>query len=619
VPPPDIRVTVTPDTANVHVNRSVQLTATVLNSQNSAVTWSVSDAGCSDATCGTVSSTGLYTAPANVPSYPHVRIKVTAVADTTKTAYAWITILAAVELMVTPPDPTVAVDLTLQFTAHIGNALDSSANWTVLGSGCTGSECGTISTTGLYTAPSVVPDVPVITITATSVEDPATSASATAIIALSCVSIEWAWISGSKYVRQSGSYGTQGIPDPSNVPGAREGAVSWLDPQGNLWLFGGFGLATNMLDSLLNDLWKYDLAAGEWTWVSGPNIANQQGSYGTRGIPDPSNVPGARYDAVSWLDPNGNLWLFGGYGFYPAGWACGNDLWKFDPSSHQWTWVSGNNIGDQPGFYGIKGLADPANIPGARRGALSWLDPSGDFWLIGGRGYDSTGSSGDLNDLWMYSLATNEWTWVSGNDLVGQLGVYGTKGTADPSNIPGARSRPVSWIDLSGNLWLFGGTGPDYDHFNDLWKFDPASHQWTWISGSNTAGQAGVYGTKGIADSSSVPGGRSTPISWLDPIGNLWLFGGAGYDSTGENTALNDLWMFSLARLEWTWVSGSKTGLQQGFFGIKGIADSSNVPGARYWAASWIDTLGNFWLFGGWACDGYGGFSYLNDLWRGIR
>lgn len=249
-------MTVTPNTANVHVNRSVQLTATVLNSQNSAVTWSVSDAGCSDATCGTVSSTGLYTAPANVPSYPHVRIKATSVADTTKTAYAWITILAAVELMVTPPDPTIAVDSTLQFTAHIGNALDSGANWTVSGSGCTGSECGTISTTGLYTALSVVPDVPVITITATSVEDPATSASATAIIALSCVSIEWAWISGSKYVMQSGSYGTRGIPDPSNVPGARYDAVSWLDPNGNLWLFGGWACDGYGGFSYLNDLWR---------------------------------------------------------------------------------------------------------------------------------------------------------------------------------------------------------------------------------------------------------------------------------------------------------------------------------------------------------------------------
>jgi hypothetical protein len=36
-------------------------------------------------------------------------------------------------------------------------------------------------------------------------------------------------------------------------------------------------------------------------------------------------------------------------------------------------------------------------------------------------------------------------------------GVYGTQGTAAASNVPGARYSASSWIDSSGNLWLFGG------------------------------------------------------------------------------------------------------------------------------------------------------------------
>jgi hypothetical protein len=39
-------------------------------------------------------------------------------------------------------------------------------------------------------------------------------------------------------------------------------------------------------------------------------------------------------------------------------------------------------------------------------------------------------------------------------------------------------SSSSSWIDSSGNLWLFGGFGTDsgglaYVNLNDLWRFTP--------------------------------------------------------------------------------------------------------------------------------------------------
>lgn len=49
-------------------------------------------------------------------------------------------------------------------------------------------------------------------------------------------------------------------------------------------------------------------APGEWTWVSGPNSVNQPESYGTSGVADPDNVPGAPQEAVSWSDAEGNSW-----------------------------------------------------------------------------------------------------------------------------------------------------------------------------------------------------------------------------------------------------------------------------------------------------------------------
>jgi N-acetylneuraminic acid mutarotase len=358
----------------------------------------------------------------------------------------------------------------------------------------------------------------------------------------------WTWVSGSNSAGQVGTYGTRGTPAQSNVPGARELAVSWLDSTGSLWLFGGYGYDSAGYNGSLNDLWKYDPITLEWAWVSGSSANGQVGTYGTQGTAAASNIPGARFEAVSWLDSSGKLWLFGGWSYAPAGNGGGlNDLWKYDPATLEWTWVSGSNIADQAGTYGLKGTANSSNIPGARGGAVSWLDSTGKLWLFGGYGYDSAGLLGYLNDLWMYDGTT--WTWISGSRSANQLGTYGTQGIPGPTNVPGVRELAVSWLDSQGKLLLFGGFGFDLvgndASLNDLWKYDPATLEWTWVSGSSSARQLGIYGTKGAAAPSNVPGARYSPVSWLDSGGKLWLFGGRGYDSTGNNACLNDLWRFT--------------------------------------------------------------------------
>jgi N-acetylneuraminic acid mutarotase len=436
--------------------------------------------------------------------------------------------------------------------------------------------------------------------------------------------LKWAWVAGSNTVNGTGSYGTLGTADPSNVPGAREDALSWLDPSGNFWLFGGYAYDSVGYMGLINDLWKFDPTTLEWTWVSGSHVRGQAGIYGNKGVAAPSNVPGARKGAVSWFDADGNLWLFGGLGYYePDNFGSLNDLWKFDSTTLEWTWVSGSDTADQAGTYGTQGQAGPLNVPGARTGAVSWLDPGGNFWLFGGYGYDSSGTKDWLNDLWEYDPATLEWTWVSGSDTGAQAGTYGTKGTADPLNVPGGRYRALSWIDPQGILWLFGGDGLDSGgsrkDLNDLWKFDPTVPEWTWVSGGQIGGPAGNYGTLGTAGSSNVPGGRYAAISWLDASGKLWLFGGYGVDSGGTGGWLNDLWKYDPATVEWTWVSGSNTAGQMGYYGTLGTAESSNVPGARYFALSWIDHQGKLCLFGGYGRDSAGTGGWLNDLWRSTQ
>ena len=50
----------------------------------------------------------------------------------------------------------------------------------------------------------------------------------------------------------------------------------------------------------------------------------------------------------------------------------------------------------------------------------------------------------------------------------------------------------------------------------------------------------------------------------------------------------------------WTWISGTDIPNQPGIYGEKGNTSTENVPGARYGAVGWYDSLRQeFWLFGG--------------------
>lgn len=425
----------------------------------------------------------------------------------------------------------------------------------------------------------------------------------------------WTWMKGDNTVNQLGVYGTQGVANLNNKPGARNFSTTWRDTTGNLWLFGGMGYETNSL-GYLNDLWKYNPSTNNWTWVKGENVIEQFSSYSTQGTANPTNKPGATYASVSWSDANNNLWLFGGFGYTDNDFGFLNTLWKYNPASNQWIWVKGDNTIDQIGVYGIKGVANAANKPGARYGSCTWTDTNGNLWLFGGYGYDSS-STRILNDLWKYNPATNQWTWVKGDNTLEQVGVYGTKGVANATSKPGDRYLSTSWLDENNNLWLFGGYGYDETNagnLNDLWKYNPSTNQWTWVSGDKIIDQHGTYGTQGVPNSNNKPGARYVSSSWTDPNGELWLFGGYGHDATNSGY-LNDLWKYSPVTNIWTWAKGDNTVDRVGVYGTQGLPHISNKSGARTGSVSWTDGTGNLWLFGGYGFDGSTS-GILNDLWK---
>jgi len=417
----------------------------------------------------------------------------------------------------------------------------------------------------------------------------------------------WTWESGSDQTENAGSYGSLGVSAPTNLPPSRDSAVPWKDDAGNFWFFGGTAGETV---GYFNDLWEY--SAGEWTWRSGSNTLSQAGSYGILGAGSPSNAPQARGRSAHWTDATGNFWLFGGFGYIASTNLSGylSDLWKY--SGGQWTWVSGPQGYNQPAVYGTMGTGSPGNIPGARHNSVSWTDATRNFWLFGGLGIDSVGTYGDLNDIWKYD--GTQWTWVGGSDLSAQPAVYGVQGRASSDNTPGGRDGSVVWTDSSGNVWLFGGETNfingvyGYNDFNDLWEY--SGGEWIWVGGPNVTNQTGSYGILGTASSTNIPGARDGAVSWTDTAGHFWLLGGE--DTVGN--LYSDLWQYSAG--EWTWVSGSNLCCQSGVYGTLGTPALTNVPGARYRASPWIDSSGNFWLFGGTGSASLYGAGEFNDLWR---
>jgi N-acetylneuraminic acid mutarotase len=362
----------------------------------------------------------------------------------------------------------------------------------------------------------------------------------------------------------------------------------------------------------------------QWTWMKGDNTANSAGVYGTLGVASPTNKPGAREGCgMNWTDASGNLWLYGDGGYDVNGsYGTLNDLWKYDPLSNQWTWVNGSNTVIAPTVYGTKGVAAAGNNPGARHLSTTWIDNSGDLWLFGGYG-----NAGTLNDMWKYNIASNMWTWMSGDNTANNYGVYGVQGVEAAANKPGARARacrPDTRADASGNFWIFGGYGYSSNNsaeLNDLWKYNTVTNQWTWMSGDNTALGTGIYGTMGVPNPANKPGARVGGVCWIDTAGKFWLCGGSRQESGTWSPKFSDLWKYDPVTNMWTWMKGDNITDHYGVYGTKGVEAASNNPGGRLMGLCWIDNANNFWLFGGYGYPSAStanatGTQGLNDLWK---
>ena len=178
-PPPSVTVTVTPTTGSVLLGNSQTLGATVTNTTDTSVTWSVNNIPGGNSSAGTITAAGVYTAPADLPSLVIVQVTATSQADATKSATAQITVASDIGISVAPPNANVELGSTQAFHPTITSAghPDTSVRWSLSGATCPAA-CGSVDLNGNSTAPGILPSTAVATITAQSVADPSKLATA---------------------------------------------------------------------------------------------------------------------------------------------------------------------------------------------------------------------------------------------------------------------------------------------------------------------------------------------------------------------------------------------------------------------------------------------------------
>lgn len=193
-----IVVQLSPTGVTLAVGRKQRFVATVQNSTNQTVTWSVNGVPGGNAEvgricvadfnpCEVLTQTTLlavdYVAPAQIPNPETVTLTARSQADPSKATSSPITISSALQVIVTPGSIILGPSSTQQFSAQVLGAANQNVTWTVTGPSCGAGGCGSVTPTGLYTAPLEPPSPNQITITAISAEDSEARGTASVIIA----------------------------------------------------------------------------------------------------------------------------------------------------------------------------------------------------------------------------------------------------------------------------------------------------------------------------------------------------------------------------------------------------------------------------------------------------
>ena len=306
--------------------------------------------------------------------------------------------------------------------------------------------------------------------------------------------------------------------------------ASAIDQQGYLWIFGGetkdLGFHTGW-----NDLWKFNTATKNWTWMGGSTSHSSSGSYNLVGTPD---WPRARYRARGWFDKAGNYWVFGGLYYdginppYPL-----NDMWKYNGTTAIWTCETGDCNQLLPpntpsgNYPSTVGQTSTAYKPRGRGDYGYWIDRDENFWLYGG--YNGEVHAGGISmwDTWKYNTKNRDWTLLTLEDA--------------PSAVsPGWQSEPLCWLGNDGLPWMKLVN-------RSIWKFKNGHWENQRFEAPNTWEPAILLNNQPfVSNSTNQPGSQFTTFNHIKTDSAVYLFNGYGLGTSNFPSYTGGLWRFSL-------------------------------------------------------------------------
>jgi hypothetical protein len=217
----------------LQVGQTQKLQAAVTGSTDTSVSWEVDGIAGGNSNVGAIASgssdTATYTAPAQLPDPPQLILTAVSDAQTAAQASILVNIIPVVPVTVAITAENcvntnaVPIDTTVQFKAEVTGAASQNVTWQINKIPGGNGTIGTITPTGLYSAPAQLPKPATVVVSAVSVPDPSAIGNQPITITPSPMPV----VQISPSSPQSAQAGGQGIPFKATVLGLANPAATW--------------------------------------------------------------------------------------------------------------------------------------------------------------------------------------------------------------------------------------------------------------------------------------------------------------------------------------------------------------------------------------------------------
>ena len=439
---------VSPTSAVLAASASQQFTSTLQGLTNTTVTWSVDGVAGGNATSGTITSAGLYTAP---PQAGNHTISAAPTADPAISASASADVFT---LAVSPTSAVLAASATQQFTSTIQGLTNTTVTWSVDGVAGGNATSGTITSAGLYTAPSSMGPH---TITATSAAEPADSVTASVVVANLA---PHAVLTYHNDDARDGAYVQEVTLTPANVNSTQFGKLLAYPVDGQIY-------AQPLYLSALN------IAGGSHDVVFVETQSNSVYAFDADATAsNPTTFWKVNLGPPVTVDDSGGPWPNVGILSTPVIDSTTNTMYVVAETSS----VGPN---DTPFFLHALNVTTGADLPGSPV-AINATDPNSTATLEQSC-YQRMGLALDPVTNWIYlafGSCTHGWVLAYDKLSLAQEAVFNDTSDAAGGGLWGSGGAPAI-DDSNGNIYLMSGT--DYD---DAWISAPPAYTQTGYNDS---------------------------------------------------------------------------------------------------------------------------------------